>query len=114
MTNDFADADADFLIHEAAGPVYLSELPPSAWRSLGKRLDYTYWADRDRFVELDSAIMASRELGGQWTPSSRSVPAQIEQSDRTDDNSHAHVNPDHLEILLKQLRSAACDLRPAA
>jgi hypothetical protein len=42
---------------------------------------------------------------------SRSAPAEIKQSDRTDDDSHAHDDPDHLEIMLKQLTSAACDLR---
>jgi hypothetical protein len=34
----------------------LHELPPGKWRSLGRHLDYTEWADRDRFVKLDQAI----------------------------------------------------------
>ena len=34
----------------------LSELPPGPWRSLGGYLDYSIWADRERFLELDSAI----------------------------------------------------------
>ena len=42
--------------------VLLPELPPSKWRSLGKRLDYTNWEDRDRFVELDAAILLRNEL----------------------------------------------------
>ncbi len=37
----------------------LSRLPPGAWRSLGRHLDYTNWADRERFLELDRAIRTS-------------------------------------------------------
>lgn len=37
----------------------LHELPPGRWRSLGRHLDYTNWADRDRFVQLDWAIRLS-------------------------------------------------------
>jgi hypothetical protein len=42
--------------------VELPELLPSPWRSLGKRLDYSNWPDRERFVELDAAILAKQEL----------------------------------------------------
>jgi hypothetical protein len=35
----------------------LPELAPSPWRSLGKRLDYSTWQDRERFLELDAAIL---------------------------------------------------------
>ena len=42
--------------------VTLPELPVSPWRSLGKRLDYCDWEDRDRFVELDAAILLRREI----------------------------------------------------
>ena len=34
----------------------LHRLPPGRWCSLGRYLDYTNWADRERFVELDRAI----------------------------------------------------------
>lgn len=43
----------------AAEPVYLHPmpiLPPGPYRSLGRVLDYTYWDDRDRFLELDALI----------------------------------------------------------
>ncbi|HTA46677.1 MAG TPA: hypothetical protein VK789_29740 [Bryobacteraceae bacterium] len=40
-----------------SGP--LTQLAPGPWRSLGRHLDYTTWADRDRFVELDRAIEAN-------------------------------------------------------
>ena len=39
----------------------LQRLPPSEWRSLGGYFDYSLWADRDRFVELDRAIAASQQ-----------------------------------------------------
>ena len=39
----------------------LQRLPPSEWRSLGGYFDYSLWADRDRFMELDRAIAASRQ-----------------------------------------------------
>jgi hypothetical protein len=38
----------------------LQKLPPGEWRSLGGYFDYTQWADRDRFLELDRAIAAQR------------------------------------------------------
>lgn len=38
----------------------LEKVPPSEWRSLGGYFDYTHWADRDRFMELDRAIAAQR------------------------------------------------------
>jgi hypothetical protein len=38
----------------------LFELPPGRWRSLGRHLDYTDWADRDRFKALDYALRSSR------------------------------------------------------
>lgn len=37
----------------------LKQLPPGPWRSLGRYLDYTHWADRERFRELDLAIQRS-------------------------------------------------------
>ena len=40
----------------------LTQLAPGPWRSLGRYLDYTNWADRDRFVELDRAIEANAQL----------------------------------------------------
>ena len=45
------------------GTPALQKVPPSEWRSLGGFFDYCHWADRDRFLELDKAIAASR--GGQ-------------------------------------------------
>ena len=38
----------------------LQKVPPSEWRSLGGYFDYWHWSDRDRFMELDKAIAASR------------------------------------------------------
>ena len=38
----------------------LEKLPPSPWRSLGGYFDYCYWADRERFMELDRAIAAAQ------------------------------------------------------
>jgi hypothetical protein len=32
---------------------------PYIWRSLGRRLDYQFWPERERFVELDRAIAAT-------------------------------------------------------
>lgn len=40
----------------------LPQVAPGPWRSLGRYLDYTNWADRDRFVELDRAIEANAQL----------------------------------------------------
>lgn len=40
----------------------LIRLPPGPWRSLGRRLDYTNWTDRERFLELDRAIQTSSRL----------------------------------------------------
>ena len=114
MTSEFRSADAAFFACKPAEASCLPELPPSRWRSLGKHLDYTYWADRDRFVELDARIMANKELELQRTDNSRSAEAKTEQSDRTDENAHAHLIPDDLEVVLKQLTPAVCDLRPAA
>jgi hypothetical protein len=37
----------------------LEKVPPGEWRSLGGYFDYTHWADRERFMELDRAIAAS-------------------------------------------------------
>ena len=39
----------------------LPELPVSEWRSIGKRFDYCHWDARDRFVELDAAILVRGE-----------------------------------------------------
>jgi hypothetical protein len=35
----------------------LRRLPPGPFRSLGKHLDYAGWAGRERFMELDRAIL---------------------------------------------------------
>ena len=40
----------------------LTQLAAGPWRSLGRYLDYSNWADRDRFVELDRAIEANAQL----------------------------------------------------
>ena len=39
----------------------LYRLPRARWRSLGEHLDYTHWPDRERFVQLDREILASRD-----------------------------------------------------
>jgi hypothetical protein len=45
----------------------LCPLPPGPWRSLGQHLDYTDWPARERFMELDRAIEASRILAAnEW------------------------------------------------
>lgn len=41
----------------------LRELPPGPYRSLGRHLDYSRWADRDRFMELDEAIRFGERNG---------------------------------------------------
>ena len=49
----------------AAAPEIKPPLPKLAagpWRSLGGYFDYTHWADRERFLELDKAIAASQDL----------------------------------------------------
>jgi hypothetical protein len=40
----------------------LPKLAAGPWRSLGGYFDYTHWADRDRFLELDKAIAANQEF----------------------------------------------------
>jgi hypothetical protein len=40
--------------HEKLSVLY--PLPVGPWRSLGKHLDYTNWADRDHFMQLDREI----------------------------------------------------------
>jgi len=47
----------------------LEKLPEGPWRSLGGYFDYSTWADRDRFLELDRAIAA-----GQETPDRVALP----------------------------------------
>jgi hypothetical protein len=39
----------------------LPKLAEGPWRSLGGYFDYSLWADRDRFLELDRAIAAGQE-----------------------------------------------------
>jgi hypothetical protein len=38
----------------------LPKLPPGPWRSLGGYFDYSTWADRERFLELDRALSTAR------------------------------------------------------
>ena len=40
----------------------LEKVPEGPFRSLGGYFDYTHWADRERFMELDRAIAAGQEL----------------------------------------------------
>ena len=40
----------------------LRRLPPGPFRSLGEYLDYSGWPDRERFLELDRALKARRQL----------------------------------------------------
>ena len=40
----------------------LKELKPGPWRSLGRVLDYSTWAERQRFLELDYAIAQINSL----------------------------------------------------
>jgi hypothetical protein len=42
---------------EASTP--LPGFPPGPWRSLGGCFDYSEWADRDRFLELDKALASA-------------------------------------------------------
>ena len=35
-------------------------LPISSWRSLGGYLNYATWTQRERFIELDKAIMTAQ------------------------------------------------------
>lgn len=58
---------------ETIGGIELPELLPSPWRSLGKRLDYSEWVERDRFIELDAAILARQELEPQWNANRRTI-----------------------------------------
>jgi hypothetical protein len=44
--------------YETSAP--LQKVPPGPWRSLGGYFDYSHWADRDRFAELDKAIAAGQ------------------------------------------------------
>jgi hypothetical protein len=67
MTIEYFGADKGSLNGEAAKPAtgplyYLPELPSTPWRSLGRRLDYANWTDRERFLELDAAILLRQEL----------------------------------------------------
>ena len=101
MTTEFR-AKAASLACDAAEGAFLPELPPSRWRSLGKRMDYAYWPDRDRFVELDAAIMASKEQQG--IDNSHSAEGESEQPARTEDT-NAHLHSDGVEFVLKQLAS---------
>lgn len=65
MTFDHQTSDCNDCGTTAPEPIItvalLPELPPSEWRSLGKRLDYANWADRQRFVELDAAIEVAQQ-----------------------------------------------------
>jgi len=114
MTSELFGADAAFPACNPAGPAYLPELPPFRWRSLGKRLDYTDWEDRDRFMELDAAILASRDVDLHRNESSRSAEPQTDQSSWTENHAHVFDSPERLDILLNQLASAVSELRPAA
>ncbi len=46
---------------EPAAALPATKLPPGPWRSLGGYMDYSGWADRERFLELDAAIARMRE-----------------------------------------------------
>jgi hypothetical protein len=59
-------------------PLYFNTKVPACrtWRSLGGYLDYDFWTERERFVQLDQAIqaqaIADSRLGVQrarWHPS---------------------------------------------
>jgi hypothetical protein len=39
----------------------LQTVPPGSWRSLGGYLDYSGWAARERFLELDKAIARAHD-----------------------------------------------------
>lgn len=66
VDHDFEMAPPMELWTEELRPVQparpLPQIAPGPWRSLGRYLDYTNWADRDRFVELDRAIEANAQL----------------------------------------------------
>ena len=53
FNEDVAPADAKPEIQTR-----LHKHPDSPWRSLGQYLDYSGWADRERFVQLDIKIKA--------------------------------------------------------
>ncbi len=58
-------------------PAGLQLVPASQpWRSLDGFLDYEHWPDRDRFIELDSAIALMREDADD-TPSELSRPKPV-------------------------------------
>ncbi len=40
----------------------LQKLAEGPWRSLGGYFDYTFWADRERFLELDKAIASGQDF----------------------------------------------------
>jgi len=50
--------DLDFFPENVVAEPILPELPPTLWRSAGRRFDYATWPDRDSFVELHQAIAA--------------------------------------------------------
>ena len=62
ITNDSLASQDELSETAARSEFFLPELPSSRWRSLGKRLDYSTWEDRDRFMELDAAIRMRQEL----------------------------------------------------
>jgi hypothetical protein len=49
----------EFETSQTSGP--LKKLPSGPWTSLGGYLDYASWPERDRFLELDRALLVWRE-----------------------------------------------------
>jgi len=50
----------EVVAHENRGP--LQPVAAGPWRSLGGYFDYSHWAERERFLELDRAIAAGQDL----------------------------------------------------
>jgi hypothetical protein len=91
MTSEHADRHQESLTSDSACGAtklgnHLPELPSSPWRSIGKRLDYSTWPERDRFIELDAAIVVLEELVRQRN-AERPLQIQSEHAGRKDDDS---------------------------
>ena len=73
-----------------AGPEIQSRLhkhPDSPWRSLGHYLDYSGWADRDRFMYLDKAIKIHNIEQARRNASSKRAGSVVSIDSRSDSRS---------------------------
>ena len=85
--------DLDFFPENVVAEPILPELPPTLWRSAGRRFNYATWPDRDRFVELDEAIVARQTH-------EKTNPERVRNAGTADTNNHQMVWAEYHAMLV--------------